>query len=403
MKQTSILITILSITILFMSSCTRTREKKSSMLSVNIDKVPESEIPIKMSEIVETFDIVKFENKPEALLDATSNSISISDHYIAFMNNFRIMLFTREGKFIRTIGNYGRGPGEWFVIKQLEIDEEKGILLISQSNFTHDILEFSLEGRFIKKITMPFPKEEYSFKILNHDTIVVVGFSFGTQDSSIVFMQDFDGNLLNYYPSHLIDVDPIGRDLIYQKGNALNISRGDTIFNYQYKTKRLIPEAYFYTDYSIYPLTTFPVQTKNGTTIGRKFKKEPFNGSKEISVHFETDRYYILGYSYTSDNYTLGRNMIFNKSDKSLFIAKYINDFLGDIPFPVSFGRTYNNEYVYFQFTAFGFKSFLKEIEADSNLTDVQKEIIAKLDSGINENDSNILIICKIKMPSAAE
>jgi hypothetical protein len=212
-------------------------------------------------------------------------------------------------------------------------------------------------------------------------------------------MQDFNGNLLNYYPSHLINVDPIGRDLIYLKNNNLFISRGDTIFNYKYKTKRLIPEAYFYTDYSVYPLTTFPVQTKYGTSIGRKPKREPFNGSKEISIHLETDKYFVLGYSYTSDDFTLGRNMIFNKSDKTLFIAKYINDLLADIPFPTSLGRTYNNEYVYFDFSAFGFKSFLKEILTDQTMTDSQKEKITKLDSEINENDSNIMIICKIRKP----
>ncbi len=204
MRQTTLIITILLITTFFNSSCTTTKEKNSEMLSVNIDKVSDTELPIKMSEIVESFDIVKFENKREALLDASNSSISISDNYIAFMNNSRIMLFSRDGKFIRTIGNYGRGPGEWFVIKQLQIDESKGVLLINQSNFSHNILEYSLEGRFIKKIPTPFPKEEYSFKILNHDTIVVVGFSFGTEDSSIVFMQDYNGNLLNYYPSHLI-------------------------------------------------------------------------------------------------------------------------------------------------------------------------------------------------------
>jgi hypothetical protein len=399
MKPYNIHISFLILFSLIISSCGQKKDIRDSMLSVNIDKVSDNEVPVKMSDFIESFEIVKFENNPEVLLGSSIGTIAISENYIALLNHPRIMLFSRDGKFIRKIGTQGRGPGEWLVVKQLQIDEEKGILLVSQSNFSHDILEYSLDGGFIKKIPMAFPKEEYSFRILNHDTIVVVGFSFGADDSTIVFMQDYKGKLINYYPSGLINRDPLGRELIYKKGDNLLISRGDTIFEYQYKTNRLIPRTYFYTDYSLGPLITYPEETKYGISIGRRPGKASFNGSKEITVHLETDKYFILGYSYTSDNYSLGRNMIFNKTNDSLFIAKYINDFWDDIPFPVSFGKSYNNEYAYFHFTAFGFKSFLKEIMNESGLTDNQIEKINKIDSGINENDNNILIIGKLRIP----
>jgi hypothetical protein len=73
--------------------------------------------------------------------------------YIEDSKNFKIYIFSKEGKFISSFGNKGAGPGEILKYgdgKQLFI--VKGTVLFSDVNKIH---YFSLEGKYNKTVSLP--------------------------------------------------------------------------------------------------------------------------------------------------------------------------------------------------------------------------------------------------------
>ena len=71
-------------------------------------------VDIPLSYLTEELQIVKLDNRDEALVGGWVRT-TIGDKYILVSNKKQIpyKLFTRDGKFITTIGAYGEGPNEY--------------------------------------------------------------------------------------------------------------------------------------------------------------------------------------------------------------------------------------------------------------------------------------------------
>ena len=84
-------------------------------------------VDIKLSDLVENFRIVRFDNSPEAIF-AYRTLPTITDHYIGIgiTASQPYMLFNSDGKFLCTAGKIGQGPGEYpMSIYDAAIDEQE--------------------------------------------------------------------------------------------------------------------------------------------------------------------------------------------------------------------------------------------------------------------------------------
>lgn len=70
--------------------------------------------------------------------------------YVLDSGNHRLQLFDKNGKYLRTIGKKGQGPGEFNSPTSLQLDDETGNIFV-KDNMLRKIIIFEKEGKYIDK------------------------------------------------------------------------------------------------------------------------------------------------------------------------------------------------------------------------------------------------------------
>ena len=94
----------------------------NSIVVLDEEKVTEKKT-VKLSELIENFQIIRFEDKDEAFFKA--NWLYFSDNYICVRQSAApIKFFEKSGQYIGNVGNVGQGPGEYKFIYDVLVDEK---------------------------------------------------------------------------------------------------------------------------------------------------------------------------------------------------------------------------------------------------------------------------------------
>jgi len=139
---------------------------------INLDEKKDASIPLSFL----------FKRAQTIILETSDNClVGHIDDLQVFEENMYILdsrkakslfVFNSEGKFIRKIGSYGNGPGEYNSLKDFSFDSEnKIIFILDHSNRIH---KYKSDGAFIETIVIELPR------------------------SNIDFIQIYDGNLYAY-------------------------------------------------------------------------------------------------------------------------------------------------------------------------------------------------------------
>ena len=124
--------------VLFVSCSRDTINNKICVINADFKK----NIDVNLSEIATSCKVVKLETTDKCLFSSVSN-VCITEKYI-FILSKRVLQFTRKGKFIRFIGNTGRGPFEYNFINSFNCDmENERVYIASPPN----ILCYSFDGK----------------------------------------------------------------------------------------------------------------------------------------------------------------------------------------------------------------------------------------------------------------
>ncbi|MEE9389987.1 MAG: 6-bladed beta-propeller, partial [Candidatus Aminicenantaceae bacterium] len=70
--------------------------------------------------------------------------------YVLDSGNRRLQVFEKNGKYLRTIGKRGQGPGEFNAPTQLQLDDETGNIFV-KDNMRRKIIIFEKKGKYIDK------------------------------------------------------------------------------------------------------------------------------------------------------------------------------------------------------------------------------------------------------------
>jgi hypothetical protein len=135
-------------------------------------------INVPVEEILASSEFTVLEFTPEAALPEYAPFLNGTNGFylVDQFSRKAVFQFDQQGKFIRTIGNSGQGPGEYTQIKDALIGKN-GVEILS-GNTTTEIYQYNSDGGFRQKLTAPV-SSVYSFARLpgTGDYLLFSGFS----------------------------------------------------------------------------------------------------------------------------------------------------------------------------------------------------------------------------------
>ena len=162
---------ISSLFLIFCVSCSSRQEDRSEeepLYTLDVSSVDKTVCKIPLSDLLESFEIVKLENCPEAFSKIWSWFID-KDFIGVFSRPDPLKLFTREGKFICSIGDVGEGPGEYFSVIHASFDKKHNRAYLSDFRGNKiKVYELS-SGTFLPEETILLP-EPCNFPIFYMDS-----------------------------------------------------------------------------------------------------------------------------------------------------------------------------------------------------------------------------------------
>ena len=135
-----------------MSSCNSNKEIQDNILRINIPKTKEG-TQLYASDFISDIEYVTLETHSQCLIGEACKT-SVSENYILVYspNEAECLLFSRQGKFIRKIGQSGNGPEKYIVDSyNIKIDERAEIVYLIGLSW---IYSYRITGEFVKKLVL---------------------------------------------------------------------------------------------------------------------------------------------------------------------------------------------------------------------------------------------------------
>ena len=336
--------------------------------SCNLDN---SEIPVselKLSSIVEEPKLILFDDSPESLFGFWR--CAISDNYIGMCtphNKFQI--FDHNGRYIRSIGNIGHGPGEYINIYGACIDEKNGFVYLADM-MTRRLSKYTLEGVFVGWLNdRPFSKT-----VLRCDktgTLQVVNIPFAPDD--VQFMIAPLNTTPKYYQAAL-DVPTRDKDGNFTGfNNEIWAYNNTSELSYQISCSDTL-YAFNYTDSINYPLITAKAEGKY-----------PFYN--DINEYFLVSVY---------DEQTPDEIYWIKKKNGEITRGKMINDYLFGMPVKNA-TFCFKDGWYYQFFESFDLESQLKDLLKEGKLSQLEQTKVRELIEKARNANQGMMLLGRIK------
>lgn len=180
----------------------------NSSVIVGNPKLFNDTIELPLSYLTEKIEIVKLDDKEEALIGGWVRT-TISDNYILVSNNRQtpFKLFDKKGKFLTTIGAYGQGPNEYLNVYDHQLDENNNRIYILPWQ-SDKILVFDLEGNAQPHIQLALRVPKGKFYVDTANSLVTVTVLPFEGIPAVVWTQDLQGNRKSFVPAGHLAVTP---------------------------------------------------------------------------------------------------------------------------------------------------------------------------------------------------
>ena len=393
--------------VMALSSCSNEEKNiptdEEELLSFDVSTLDNKEYEIKLSDLMESVEIVQLDNSTEEAFGRTWD-VEISDNYIATGNVAEsVKLYHRKsGKYIGNVGKRGQGPGEYTNIWNITINEEDKRIYL-WPNTRNYIYAYDMKGKFIEGETIHLPQNSRTkgtmFPNKKTDEMVVLGTPYGTyqrgnanfdNEKNVCWVQDFEGNLKFSIPA---DNYTIPRGSSYSWASHPN--RESSIYSYALRTiksemRRDTVYHYHSKNNLLYPVYTTNYPHEDNFVIA----------SLESPLH-----YYTVHATYKKRRSTNPENLEGYKVlqvDKKTHAGKYIrvvNDCLGDIPIALyDFLFSVKNEYATIIYDPLDLKEQLEEaLETNTEMSEEVRKRVITMKNSLSEDDNDVLVICKFK------
>ena len=154
-------------------------------------------------------------NQPSAVVVAPNGDVFVADGHIGDTSNERIVKFTKDGRFIKTWGKRGTGPGEFDGPHAIAMDSRGRIFVADRSN--NRIQIFDQDGAFLdqwKQFGRPsgiFINQSDMMFVIDSESKNVPGYGYNPGGSrGIRIGSAKDGKVIAYLPDPEPDPDHAG-------------------------------------------------------------------------------------------------------------------------------------------------------------------------------------------------
>ena len=327
-------LTILFLTIILVScSNHKGRNQDDAVFNVSFDDC-KTTVDLKLSDLIDNYTFVKLETTPESLIGLNPRIILAKDNIIVIDMN-GIYKFTADGRFVRKIIKFGRGPDEISIAINYSYYEKRNLLLIEDNIRNKDILQiYDIESeKFLDPIKKYSPGRWGGFLVYN-DSLIIGSMSPVIVDTNryALFIQNSKGKIITGITNSRkvldarLNKETVQRLLFCQGGNDVFsfYVYDDTLF--RYTPKGLLP----------YLIVSYNSPRNYMRTMGFKI------GESRVGFPSIDNSSFILltESTYTGESqegsmvtFNYNRNYYFlNKTDKSFSkIKSYTDDISGKI------------------------------------------------------------------------
>lgn len=345
----------------------------SSVMVCDESKVKE-ERETKLSELVEDFQIIRFENKEEAFFKPWW--LYFSDNYICVRQDGGVVkLFDKTGKFIADIGGIGQGPGEYKFVTDIAIDEKGKSIYITQI-IGQSILKYDLNGNFSREIDLGERLNKPRLFIQPDSVLSLVQLCF--KDRNDKFTAANVRTNLNDSIQYLYTKE-LASNLKDEKGTV-------TGYNNEIWAYRNCSDFSFmmtHTD-TLYHYNS----KKNEIRACFTMAMDPEKKGDSFFIFNEFPHHYFV--IIAGQN---GKNILVDKEKQEAFETTIVNDFMGNMPiFP-----KFQDGYYFRTYEPLALKEKIEEHLASGNCPADQEEKLRTLQKTLKENDNNLLLLGKLK------
>ena len=365
-----------------------------NLVSVNIDPTNTPKGKLMLSDLIESIEYIPLETKDNCLIGEVS-FFDVSKNFILVYcrKTQTVYLYKRDGSFVRQIGNFGQGPGEYLGVYDIFIDENKNELILST---TGKHLFFNLSGKHLRTIDI---SKMHMYLWIYYNNQFLSGSPSGVYPGTfpVYTIWTLDMQQINsFIQSVPVEHKEIG-------GVAIKDRDGPLISKYMYKNKHYVRETdlndtvYVVNNNNLTP--KYILNTgKYGVTAVEKgiFDIDLFAKFAHVISVAETEAYILFRYKYKN-----AMNCAYYKKDSGKL--EYFNTNEDGIPNNYDGGLDFwpkkqiNNEWYCFH-DAYDFQEKASKHKALSPIisqTSSQKfkNVVKKLDP----DDNPVLVIAKIK------
>lgn len=341
-------------------------------------------VDIPLSYLTEELQIVKLDNRDEALVGGWTRT-TITDHYILVSNNKQTpyKLFTRDGKFLTTIGAYGQGPNEYANTYAEQLDEANNRIYILPWQ-SDKLLVFDLKGNPQNPIPLCARVPKGKFRVDAKKSEVTVTTLPFQGWPAVVWTQDLEGKRKNFVPSGHLTVPRDFSNEVFMSNNTSDYDvmllvimpspRVDSLYHYNAAKNRL--EARFTVEYP-------------------NKEKLPWHGYTEYPRHFVGDVSFPIQLSENTWGSSKPANYIVDKKTLHGNYFRLYNDFLGTKKMEIwpSFG----NGYYIANMEPAQLKETLEKELARKDLPAAVRKRTQELVKSLDEEGNNVVLFAKMK------
>lgn len=370
-----------------------------TLIECDLRKV-EQDIILPLSLLTDTFELVKLDNTSQNAFVSMYRNLTVSDNYLAFSKDLEVCkLFTRQGKYLMDIGKIGSGPSEYDGgARYVQIDEINQLVYVVGVE-CNSILAYSLvNGAFVSSIPLAYKRIMNPSYVVNwiDRTVWVVNVPIN-RVNSIVWLQDFEGNIIQEIPAIHYQRPPYlpvgkerwsaGNDMVRVLTNTSHIA----VDLFQSEFGRIVKDSVWRYDQSKNKLIPcFTINFENNDNI-------PHNWVDEW------ENYYLITLleepTPISGGYSVAPSRRFLVDKKSLRGASVhvVLDALGN--FPIDQERIkFDNGYFWYNIEPWALREKLQAILTHPENLSAEKKIYLKtLFDSISEDDNNYIFLGRLK------
>lgn len=189
---------ILLLVLILNLSCKQ--EKRADTSCLVIDSEFTGEDCIKLSDFVESIELIPLETNQEYLVETVGKIIKHKDYYyIGSTSNVinKILVFDKNGDFIYKLDKKGIGPNEYIDIRDFDVIDKNNIVIVSRSNPGIYVYNIDKDTCILHQSIDIYPnsilaKDNY-FYVMNNGT------PFNRKTNDLIFKYDKQANLVNSF------------------------------------------------------------------------------------------------------------------------------------------------------------------------------------------------------------